>query len=499
MAKILKAEEYVLLPEHPGVYRFYDKYKNLLYIGKAKSLRKRVKSYFSSSIVNKKTKQLASQIQFIEYTLTVDEEAALTLENNLIQILSPQFNILVRKEDSFPIIEISKDKFPQIKLTKLSKAKSNIYGPFISKNDAILKLNFIKKIFKLRTCEQKSFINRTSPCFSYQIKECSAPCIGKISSNEYESNLAKAISFLKGEYLDIYEILEQEMFMDAKSYLFENTAIKRDALKVLDKLDKNRLEPDLSTESFDILLLKQTRSNIFIYISIIRSGIQVGDSHYINRRQKDIPSFLANYIKTRYLKNFNITQVYINIELTQELKGMVENSTNINILLTKDFLSQSMIKLNQRALCNLDLLIDNYSYQNLYLGGILSIKERFKLSNHINIKYVNLCNNFSVFISSENIAKAKILRTGCISLKKHLSKQDKIIDILFIKAWDKQEKELIQALSDLKPGFIILLIKPINHGKDVILELDKSFMYNSENIIKNNGIEKLVRLLEKFY
>lgn len=494
---MLKPEDLALLPKHPGVYKFYDEQKNLLYIGKAKSLHKRVKSYFLQSITNRKTKKLVSRIAFIEYTLTTDEKAALILENNLIQILKPQFNVLMRKEESLAVIEISTHKFPQVKLTKFSKVKENYYGPYASKNDANLKLNFIKKIFKLRTCENSQFKNRTSPCFSHQVKECSAPCVGKITPEEYKQNLVATDYFLKGEYLSLQKILKNSMLIDAENHFFESAALKRDALKHLEELNKNKLTLTFSVENFDIILVKNVEEKLFVYIAIIRASVLVGDTYYISTHQKNIKVFLGDYIQKRYLKNLSVSHIYIDFTLDHQLKNNL-GSMGIKILSTKSSNNPVFIELKNRAYKNLSQVIENYSYQNLYLGGISSLKEMFNLSEKVSIEYLNLIDkNLSIFIPKEDIEKIKTSKIIKSKLKNYLTTQDNSLNpyILFIKIEADEETQFIKTLSCLKLNATIILIKPIAYGRDAIIKLNPSLSYNLESIIMHSGIEKLVNLL----
>ncbi|MCE3268954.1 MAG: uvrC [Burkholderiales bacterium] len=495
---MLKPEDLSLLPELPGVYRFYDLQKNLLYIGKAKSLRKRVKSYFSSSVANRKTRKLATLIAFIEYTLTTDEKAALILENNLIQILNPQFNILVRKEESLAVIQVSRHKYPQIKLTKFSRAKENIFGPYASKNDAILKLNYIKKFFKLRTCEDQEFKNRTCPCFSYQVKECSAPCVNKITAQEYNKNLLAASYFLKGQYSQLHKILKKEMINDAKNYLFEDAVVKRDALKKIEELHKSKISLNFNMENFDIILLKQVEESLFVYLVMIRAGILVGDTYYIGKYHKHIP---ADYIEKRYLKNYSISHIYTDFNLSSQLKKNIK-ATGIKIVSVEGPKNPEFIELKSRAYKNFSQLIENYSYKNLYLGGISSLKKMFNLSEQINIEYLDLVDrNLSIFIPNENIEKISTVKIVKTKLKTHLTNQDKNINpyILFIRVSPITEKYFIKTLISLNLKAIIILIKPIAHGRDAIIKLNTSLTYTLEDVIMHSGIEKLVNLLASIY
>lgn len=496
---MLKPEDLHLLPKTPGVYRFYDLHKNLLYVGKAKSLRDRVRSYFSASIKIKRTKQLVDQIAFIDYTLTADEKAALILENNLIQLLSPQFNILVREEGSLPVIESTKHKFPQLKVTKLNKANGIIYGPYPSKKHANLKLKFIKKVFKLRTCEEWEFKNRSYPCFNYQIKECSAPCIGKITADEYNKNLIKASLFLKGEYVGLRKKLKEEMLADAEAYLYEEARLKRDAIAIIKELSSLQIIFTAGKGNFDIILATQTKENLFISIVFVRAGIPAGDTYHIGKPLENIELFLVDYMKERYLESSGANCIYVDYELSCQQRSNVYKATGIKVLLMKNVRNKALLELNNKANDNFAQLIRNYSYQNLYLGGITSLKEIFGVVDKINIEYLYIQEkNYSIFIPHENIQELQITKLSNENLEIYILDQNKKTSnyFLFIEARIEQEKYIIEFLAKSELRCNIALVKSIPYGRDIILKLNRSNIFSHENLIQHNGIAKLVKLCQ---
>ena len=184
-----------------GVYRMYDLSQNLLYVGKAKNLKKRLSSYFRKTGLSIKTQALVSKIQQVEVTLTHTESEALLLESNLIKEHQPPYNILLRDDKSYPFIYVSnKDTYPQIVIHRGAKRKKGKYlGPYPSAGAVRDSLQFIHKLFKIRQCDDTYFNNRSRPCLQYQIKRCTAPCVGYISEQRYQADISHALMFLEGK------------------------------------------------------------------------------------------------------------------------------------------------------------------------------------------------------------------------------------------------------------------------------------------------------------
>ena len=207
-------------PEKPGVYRFFDA-NSILYIGKAKNLKKRVASYFTSSVKEYKTTKLINKVVDVDFLITKNETEALLLEQNLIKSNQPKFNILLRDDKTFPYIEINeKHNFPQILFKRTTKASKELFGPFTSAKGTRTAISELQNIFKLRTCNDVFFANRSRPCLQYQIGKCSAPCVGKISHNEYLEDIQNAKRVLKGNFSEIIKDLNSSMkkFSDQQAY-----------------------------------------------------------------------------------------------------------------------------------------------------------------------------------------------------------------------------------------------------------------------------------------
>ncbi|MEK9954352.1 MAG: GIY-YIG nuclease family protein, partial [Pelagibacteraceae bacterium] len=210
--KVIK-EKIPLIPKNPGVYRMLSAKKEILYIGKAKNIPNRLKSYVSEKNLPIRTERMLALTKFLEITTTSNESEALLLEANLIKKHKPRFNILLRDDKSFPYIYIgNKDKWPQ--LTKLRGKKSRdgyYFGPFASIGSANWTIKILQKIFMLRVCDDNFFKNRNRPCILYQIKRCSAPCVNHINEIDYKKSVDDAVEFISGKSRKIQKSLSSEM------------------------------------------------------------------------------------------------------------------------------------------------------------------------------------------------------------------------------------------------------------------------------------------------
>jgi len=239
--KIIK-DKIPLIPKNPGVYRMISKKGEILYIGKAKNIPNRLKSYVTESNLPIRTERMLSLTKNLEVTTTSNESEALLLEANLIKKHKPRYNILLRDDKSFPYIYIGyKDKWPQ--LTKLRGKKSRdgyYFGPFASIGSANWTIKILQKIFHLRVCDDTVFKNRERPCILYQIRRCSGPCVGHIDENNYKKTVDDAIDFISGKSRKIQKTLSKDMELASKELDFEKAAIARDRIKALTQIQTSQ-------------------------------------------------------------------------------------------------------------------------------------------------------------------------------------------------------------------------------------------------------------------
>ena len=255
------------VPTTPGVYKFFCK-KEIIYIGKAKNLKKRVSSYFGSSFKDRKTSQIKFLTDHIETFTTKNEVEALLLEQTLIKENKPKFNILLRDDKTYPYIYFSANHdYPGIYLKRTRKAvDSNYFGPFVSSGAVKKSIKEIQKIFKVRNCNDSTFANRTRPCIEYQMKRCSAPCINKVSKTDYFEDIQSAKSYLSSSDTQTINRLNKDIKRAADNLDYEKAAEIRDKLKRLSLL---REEQSVVTKAIDLDIFAVAHKHAYIGISII--------------------------------------------------------------------------------------------------------------------------------------------------------------------------------------------------------------------------------------
>jgi excinuclease ABC subunit C len=228
------------LPESPGIYKFFDERNEILYIGKAKNIKKRVSSYLNvRKGEGKRLIKLKSNIKFIETIITKTESDALILEQGLISKIRPPFNIQFRDDKSYPAIHLSTKKdYPAIYISRSKDKESTSFGPYANVGAMRLNVNLIRSIFKLRNCKDINFKNRSRPCIEYQMNRCSAPCVGQISEKEYSKDVINTINFLSGDVKKILKDLNKKMDYYSGKEDYERALIYRDKIKAIRNTQK---------------------------------------------------------------------------------------------------------------------------------------------------------------------------------------------------------------------------------------------------------------------
>ncbi|WGF90674.1 excinuclease ABC subunit UvrC [Marinivivus vitaminiproducens] len=311
-AEPLKADAFIRaklprLPHEPGVYRFLDARGEVLYVGKANSLRKRVAAYAKVEALSGRLKRMVALVRGLEVVTTSSEVEALLLEANLIKRYRPPFNILLRDDKSFPYIVIRHGHpFPQIGRLRGAKQKGiEYFGPFASSGAVNETLSALLRAFPLRSCNDTIFSTRVRPCLQYQIKRCTAPCVGRIAEEDYTALLSDARAFLAGKSRDVQERLQAEMMAASENLQFESAAALRDRLKALAHITAKQGINVTSVEDADVIAAHREGGMVCVQVFFYRDGRNYGNRVYFPAHTQDadpseiVGAFLGQFYSER--------------------------------------------------------------------------------------------------------------------------------------------------------------------------------------------------------
>lgn len=420
-------EELKKLPNNPGVYIMHDKDDKIIYVGKAISLKNRVRSYFRKTNKTQRIQNMVALIDHFEYIVVDNETEALILECNLIKKNRPKFNVLLKDDKTYPYIKINvKDDFPNVYVTRrILNDGAKYFGPYASAGSAKEMVDFIKEKFKIRQC--KSFKYKDRPCLNYHIKKCMAPCMGYISKEEYREQINQIISILDGNLNGILKELEQQMEESSKNMEFEKAAYIRDKKLAIERIGEKQKVSNITENDIDVIGLARNEVEVCVEIFFVRNSKMIGREHYFFKELNDEEDkqILSDFVK----------QYYIGREILPNkimMKSEIEEKNIFEEWLTKEAGRKVEIKTPQRgeklrlvemAENNAKITLDNKSKDKYdVLTELREVLNLEKMPRKIE------CFDISNLSGTNMVAGMCVMKDG--EIKRNLSRIFKIKEVL---------------------------------------------------------------------
>ena len=378
-------------PSSSGIYKMLNEKEEIMYVGKAKNLQNRLKSYLNTNNLSNRIRRMVSRISNIEVIITETEKEALLLEANLIKKLKPPFNILLRDDKSFPYIFINHEQeFPQIsKHRGKQKYKGKYFGPFATINSLNYTLKILQKVFLLRSCDDTIFQNRSKPCLLYQIERCSGPCVDyTLSKKEYLQSVKNAEHFLSGQHSNLQEELSSKMDEESKSLNYEKAASYRDKIVALTQIQSQQNINLYDVKNTDVISISRKGNKSCVQVFIYRSGQNWGNRSYFPKHSDEVETYeiLERFIVDFYTRYSPPKNVLLNLPIKNS--SLIETSLkSIYNYKTSFFVPKKGKKLDivNYAIRNSELALKNHIAQshsdkeNLsQLSKVLNITKKIK-------------------------------------------------------------------------------------------------------------------------
>jgi len=411
------------LPEKPGVYIMRDKQDNIIYVGKAISLKNRVRQYFRKNNKTKRIENMVALIDHFEYIVVDNEAEALILECNLIKKNMPKFNVLLKDDKTYPYIKINiQDDFPNIYITRrILNDGAKYFGPYANAKAAKEMIDFIKEKFKLRQC--RSFKYKDRACLNYHIKKCLAPCMNYVSKEEYKKQISEIIMLLEGKTEKITKQLNEEMVQASQNMEFEKAAYIRDKIMAIERISERQKVSNISENDIDVIGIARNEFEVCIELFFVRGSKMIGREHYFLKN-------LGDEEDTQILSEF-IKQYYIGREILPN-KIMMKTDIEDRELLEESFYKQvgrkvwiktpqkgEKLRLVEMAEKNAKITLDNKSKEKYnVLAELKEVLNCDKMPRKIE------CYDISNLSGTDIVAGMCVMQDGVI--KKNLSKRFKI-------------------------------------------------------------------------
>jgi excinuclease ABC subunit C len=426
-------------PKQPGVYLMLNEKDKIIYVGKAKSLRNRVRSYFQSSKnMSPKTKFLVKQIRSIEYQLTKTEVEAFLLEASLIKKNRPKYNVRLKDDKAYPYLRISmKDNFPRIYLSRRVKQDGSLYfGPYTSSYAVRGTIQFLSHNLKIRDCKDSDFKTRKRPCMTYQIRRCEAPCVGLVDEKSYQKNLDKAVRFLNGEESALQSDLEALMMSEADAERFESAARIRDSLKAIRNiLDQQQVISTAPLENMDVICFAGDERGTLVQFVHLRKKRVIGQRyHFLNRVNWQNPledprewlvSFLNQYYGDNIIPDVVATEIDLGHDMNRLLEDVLKEKSgrSIRLRFAGDEESKKGFEIGKKSA---EKNFDSYMARS---GDKLAALARIQTKLHVSELPSRIeCYDISNFQGSENVASQVVFEDGEPAVSEYRKYKIKTVD-----------------------------------------------------------------------